>query len=48
MKEKFIVTCLILVICGLGLSACGKRGGPFPPKDEENTYPRKYPKPEEQ
>jgi predicted small lipoprotein YifL len=47
MKTKFLISCLALVIFALGLTACGKRGGPFPPSDSEKTYPRKYPMPEE-
>jgi predicted small lipoprotein YifL len=46
MKAKFLITCLSIIILGLSLSACGKRGGPFAPEDAENTYPRQYPKPE--
>jgi hypothetical protein len=37
------VTMLCLVIAGLSLSACGKRGNPKPAGDQPVTYPKAYP-----
>lgn len=47
MKVKFIFTWLLVLCAFAVLTACGKKGGPFPPEGEENVYPRKYPQPEE-
>ncbi len=34
---------LAAVIVALALSACGKKGPPEAPEDEEITFPRTYP-----
>jgi predicted small lipoprotein YifL len=34
----------LLVVLGLGLAACGKKGALEPPAGEPNTYPRTYPR----
>ncbi len=34
---------LILLLIGLAVAGCGKKGNPQPPPDEPNTYPRTYP-----
>lgn len=34
---------MMLVVAGLALAACGKKGGPYLPKDEPPAYPRTYP-----
>jgi hypothetical protein len=36
---------LVVIILGaaLSVSACGKRGGPFPPEGTEGQYPHSYP-----
>jgi predicted small lipoprotein YifL len=33
----------LLLILGLTLASCGKKGDPKPPPDVPNTYPRVYP-----
>jgi predicted small lipoprotein YifL len=33
----------LLLVLGLVLTACGKKGDPKPPPDVPNTYPRVYP-----
>jgi predicted small lipoprotein YifL len=33
----------VLLVLGLALAGCGKKGDPRPPPDEPNTYPRVYP-----
>lgn len=33
----------VLLLLGLALSGCGKKGDPKPPPGEPNTYPRVYP-----
>lgn len=33
----------VLLLLGLTLAACGKRGDPQPPPGVPNTYPRVYP-----
>jgi predicted small lipoprotein YifL len=39
--SRFAVGVLLLV--GLALAACGKKGDPQPPPGVPNTYPRTYP-----
>jgi len=34
---------LILLVLGLALAGCGKKGAPQPPPDQPNTFPRTYP-----
>ncbi len=38
-----IFAVLLLVVVAANLAACGKRGDPIPPEDEDLTYPRTYP-----
>jgi predicted small lipoprotein YifL len=33
----------LLLLVGLALASCGKKGDPKPPPDVPNTYPRVYP-----
>jgi predicted small lipoprotein YifL len=33
----------VLLLLGLALGGCGKKGDPQPPPGEPNTYPRVYP-----
>jgi predicted small lipoprotein YifL len=33
----------VLLMLGLVLAGCGKKGDPRPPPNEPNTYPRVYP-----
>lgn len=33
----------VLLLLGLALAACGKKGDPQPPPGVPNTYPRVYP-----
>jgi predicted small lipoprotein YifL len=33
----------VLLLVGLMLAACGKKGDPQPPPGVPNTYPRTYP-----
>jgi predicted small lipoprotein YifL len=33
----------VLLLVGLALAGCGKKGDLRPPPDEPNTYPRVYP-----
>lgn len=37
------IAVIVLVCLALGLSACGKRGGPKPPADAPDRYPKSYP-----
>ena len=32
------------LVLALGLSACGRKGDPYLPKDQQNTFPDQYPK----
>jgi hypothetical protein len=32
-----------ILMLGLALAGCGKKGAPMAPKDEPNVYPRAYP-----
>lgn len=34
---------LVALVLAVALTACGKKGPPKPPADEEITYPRTYP-----
>jgi hypothetical protein len=34
---------LLLLVVGVALAGCGKKGAPQPPPDEPNTFPRSYP-----
>jgi predicted small lipoprotein YifL len=36
-------TTVVLLLLGLALAACGKKGDPQPPPDVPRTYPRTYP-----
>lgn len=36
---------LSLLVIGLALSACGKKGSPDFPDKQESPFPRKYPPP---
>lgn len=38
---------LILLMGCVVLNACGKRGGPFAPDPDTDTFPNQYPKPEQ-
>lgn len=41
------ISVLLLVAAlslGLAVSACGRKGDPYLPKDQQNTYPDQYPK----
>ena len=40
---KFSRLGLAVLLLGLALAACGKKGDPQPPPDVPNTYPRVYP-----
>jgi predicted small lipoprotein YifL len=33
----------VVLLLGLVVAGCGKKGDPRPPPDEPNTYPRVYP-----
>lgn len=33
-----------VIIIGLLLAGCGKKGNPSPPPDQPSTYPRSYPR----
>lgn len=34
---------LLLLVTATGVAACGKKGPPIEPEDEDLTYPREYP-----
>jgi predicted small lipoprotein YifL len=34
---------IAVLLVGLGLAGCGKKGDPQPPPGVPNTYPRTYP-----
>ena len=34
---------LLLLVFGMALAGCGKKGLPQPPPDQPNTFPRVYP-----
>jgi predicted small lipoprotein YifL len=42
--RKLLVAALVGMALASSLAACGKRGAPVAPNQEENTYPRVYPR----
>jgi len=40
-RGTFKLTAVLML--GLALAGCGKKGAPEAPKDQANTYPRAYP-----
>ncbi|HYM03595.1 MAG TPA: hypothetical protein VET85_11665 [Stellaceae bacterium] len=43
-RQRAGLAVMIMILALLSpLAGCGKRGDPSPPRDEPQTYPRKYP-----
>jgi predicted small lipoprotein YifL len=44
---RLVAAALILVLAGLPLAACGKKGPPDLPEGTTDQFPRQYPNPDE-
>jgi predicted small lipoprotein YifL len=43
MNRRLLARLLALLVLGVALAGCGKKGPPQPPPGVPNTYPRVYP-----
>jgi predicted small lipoprotein YifL len=42
-RKKVVIRLLVVLLIGVALAGCGKKGAPQPPPGEPNTFPRAYP-----